>query len=298
MIRLGINTMIWSGRFEGKEFPLLEKIRAWGYEVVELPVFDFAAVDLKPLRRAVASSGLALTVSSALPAGLSLVSADAGIRRATREWLREAVDTVAAIDGTLLAGPMYAPVGELPGHRRTESEWRWAVDEYRRLGAMIDGSGVRLAVEPLNRFETWFLNTAEDARKLGDEIGSESIGILFDTFHAGIEEDDITAALASLEGRLFHVHLSENNRGIPGCGHIPFTAVIETLRAMRYSGYAVVESFASAIPEIARATAMWRDYAGSPDEFAMRAIENLRPLFAAEASEPGAANERIGGATA
>jgi D-psicose/D-tagatose/L-ribulose 3-epimerase len=298
MIRLGINTMIWSGRFAEKEFPLLEKIRAWGYEAVELPLFDFAAVDVKPLRRAVADSGLALTVSSALPAGLSLVSADAVVRRATREWLRQAVEIVGAIGGTLLAGPMYAPVGELPGHRRTESEWRWAVDEYKRLGSMIEGGGVRIAVEPLNRFETWFLNTAEDARKLGEEIGSESIGTLFDTFHAGIEEDSIAVALASLEGRLFHVHLSENNRGIPGRGHIPFTAVMETLRAMRYSGHAVVESFASAIPEIARATAMWRDYASSPDEFAMQAIGNLRPLFTAEAPEPRAANERTGGATA
>ena len=296
MIRLGINTMVWSGRFGKDEFPLLEKIRRWGYEVVEMPIFDFGAVDVGPLRGAVADSGLALTVSSALPAGLSLLSADVSVRRATRDWLRQAVETVAAVGGTLLAGPMYAPVGELPGRRRTESEWRRAVDEYRQLGAAIQGSGVRIAVEPLNRFETWFLNTAEDARRLGEEVGSESIGTLFDTFHAGIEEDDITAALASLEGRLFHVHLSENNRGIPGRGHIPFAAVAKTLGAMRYCGYAVVESFASAIPEIARATAMWRDYANSPDEFAMRAIENLRPLFAAGASEPGAANERMGGA--
>jgi D-psicose/D-tagatose/L-ribulose 3-epimerase len=166
------------------------------------------------------------------------------------------------------------------------------------LGATIAGCGVRIAVEPLNRFETWFLNTAEDARRLGDEIGSDSIGTLFDTFHAGIEENNISAALASLEGRLFHVHLSENNRGIPGCGHVPFAAVMETLRTMRYSGHAVVESFASSIPEIARATAMWRDYASSPDDFAMRAIGNLRPLFTADASEPCGANERIGGATA
>jgi D-psicose/D-tagatose/L-ribulose 3-epimerase len=298
MIRLGINTMIWSGRFEQADSPLLEKIRAWGYEVVEVPLFDFRAVDVKPLRRAVASSGLALTVSSALPAGFGLVSADGAIRRATREWLSQAVETVAAIGGTLLVGPMYAPVGELPGHRRTEAEWRWAIDEYRHLGATIAGCGVRIAVEPLNRFETWFLNTAEDARRLGDEIGSDSIGTLFDTFHAGIEENNISAALASLEGRLFHVHLSENNRGIPGCGHVPFAAVMETLRTMRYSGHAVVESFASSIPEIARATAMWRDYASSPDDFAMRAIGNLRPLFTADASEPCGANERIGGATA
>lgn len=283
MIKLGINTLVWSGRHQDG-LPLLGKIRGWGYEVVELPIFDFAAVDAAPVRRAVADSGLALTVASALPADLNLVSADAGVRHATFEWLRRAVDTVSAIGGTILAGPMYAPVGELPGRRRTESEWRWAVDEYTRLAAAIGGSGVRLAVEPLNRFETWLLNTAEDTRRIADEAGGDSIGVLFDTFHAGIEENSITAALASVGDRLFHVHLSENNRGIPGRGHIPFPAVMETLRAMRYSGYAVVESFASVIPEIARATAMWRDYAASPDEFAAQSIENLRPLFSGEAA--------------
>jgi D-psicose/D-tagatose/L-ribulose 3-epimerase len=285
MIRLGINTMVWSGRFGETEFPLLDKIRGCGYQVVEIPIFDFATVDVPLLGRAVADSGLALTISSALPSGMSLVSADANLRCTTRGWLRQAVDTIAALGATLLVGPMYAPVGQLPGRRRTESEWRWAVDEYRQLGAAIDGSGVRIALEPLNRFETWFLNTAADARRLVEGADSGSIGILFDTFHAGIEEDDIIAALASVRGRLLHVHLSENNRGIPGCGHIPFAAVAETLRAMHYSGYAVVESFASAIPEISRATAMWRDYAGSPDEFAVRAIANLRKLFDERATE-------------
>jgi D-psicose/D-tagatose/L-ribulose 3-epimerase len=272
--------MVWSGRFDEEQYSLLEKIRAWGYAVVEIPIFDFGSLRATSVRGAVADAGLALTVSSALPADLSLLSGDAGIRQATRGWLRKAVEKVAAMEGKVLAGPMYAPVGALAGRRRTESEWKWAIDELRLLGDAIRGAGVRLALEPLNRFETYFLNTAEDVRRLCSAIGSDSIGALFDTFHAGIEEDDIAAALGSLGSALVHVHLSENNRGIPGCGHIPFAEVAETLAAAGYSGYAVVESFASSIPEIARATAMWRDYASSPDEFAIRAIGNLRALFA------------------
>ena len=174
---------------------------------------------------------------------------------------------------------MYLPVGELPGRRRTDSEWSWALDEYRLLAARIRGSGTRLALEPLNRFETYFLNTAEDARRLCDSVADQSIGILFDTFHANIEEENIVAALGSLGRHLINVHLSENNRGVPGSGHVPFKDVARTLRSTGYSGYAVIESFASTIPELARATAIWRDFAESPDAFARSSIENMRPLF-------------------
>jgi D-psicose/D-tagatose/L-ribulose 3-epimerase len=285
MIALGINTMVWSGRFDEAQYPLLEKIRGWGYAAVEIPVFDFDSLRADSLRRAVAGAGLALTVSSALPADRSMVSQDAGVRRAAREWLRKAVEQVASMGARLLAGPMYAPVGALTGRRRTESEWRWAIDEFRLLGDEIAGRGARIALEPLNRFETYFLNTAEDARRFCAAVGSDSIGALFDTFHAGIEEDDIAGALGSLGGALLHVHLSENHRGVPGRGHIPFPAVAGTLRAAGYTGCAVVESFASSIPEIARATAMWRDYANSPDEFAALAIGYLRPLFEAGGRE-------------
>lgn len=280
MIKLGINTMVWSGGYDERQLGLYQRIRDWGYAVVELPVFDFGAVNPVPVRHALADSGLALTVTSALPAGFSLVSADAATRARTQSWLQSAVEKVAAMGGSILAGPLYLPVGELPGRRRTADEWSDAVAEYRDLGAAIQGSGTRIALEPINRFETYFLNTAADARLLCDEISDASIGVLFDTFHANIEEDDPVAALRSLGRHLIHVHLSENHRGIPGRGHVPFLGVAQALRDAGYSGYAVVESFASTIPELASATAMWRDFAESPDEFARCSIENMRPLFA------------------
>lgn len=280
MIGLGINTMVWSGGYEERQLGLFERIRHWGYTVVELPVFDVGAVNPIPIRHALTDAGLSLTVSSALPAGLSLVSADAATRTRTRCWLQSAVEKVASMGGSILAGPLYLPVGELPGRRRTTSEWSRAADEYRLLGAAIRDSGTRVALEPINRFETYFLNTAGDACRLCDEVASESVGVLFDTFHANIEEEDPVAALRSLGRHLIHVHLSENHRGIPGSGHVPFPDVARALDDLGYSGYAVIESFASTIPELARATAMWRDYASSPDEFARRSIENMRPLFA------------------
>ncbi len=280
MIRLGINTMVWSGRFVESQYPLLAQIRAWGYDTAEVTIFDFDTLDPVPLRRAAADAGLDVTVCSVFPASLSFLSDDAKTRESARSWLQRAVDKVAAFDATLLAGPLYHPVGALAGRRRTESEWSRAVEGYRRLGEAIRASGVRIAVEPLNRFETYFLNTAADTLRFCREVDDSSIGVLFDTFHANIEEDSITDAIALLGHSTIHVHLSENNRGIPGSGHIPFREVAGALRSTGYEGHAVVESFATTIPELAAATGMWRDYASSPDEFARQTIANLRPVFA------------------
>ena len=278
MIPLGINTMVWTGSFSARNLSLLETIRAAGFEVAELGIFDFPALDCQAVRTALQANGLACTATSALPEDLSLLAADAEVRRRTVEWLRQAVDTLAAVGASVLAGPFYAPVGFLPGRRRTTDEWNHAVEGLRQLGEAIAGSGVRLAIEPLNRFETYFLNTAADALRLYREVDHHSVGILFDTFHANVEEKDIPAALQSLGPALYHVHLSENDRGIPGTGHVPFARVFETLTRMNYAGAAVVESFATTIPEIARAAAIWRDLYPSSDSFAADSAAFLHGL--------------------
>lgn len=137
---------------------------------------------------------------------------------------------------------------------------------------------MRLAIEPLNRFETYFLNTAADALRLYWEVDHPSVGILFDTFHANVEEQAIPAALKSLAPTLYDVHLSENDHGIPGTGRVPFARVFEMLTQINYDGAAVVESFATTIPEIARAAAIWRDLYPSSDSFAVDSAAFLRGL--------------------
>lgn len=286
MIQLGINTMVWAGSFTPADFPLLDRLRAWGYGSVELPVFDFVHFEAAAVRRAVADAGLALTLSSALPQDLHLASEDAGVRRRTVEWLAHALDCTAECGARLLAGPMYAPVGYLPGRRRTEAEWARAIEALQQLDLITRRIPARLAIEPLNRFETYFLNTTAEARALCDAVASPMIGVLFDTFHANIEESSFDEALAASGSRLLHVHLSENHRGVPGSGHIPFAAILSALHRRGYVGLAVVESFASTIPEIAAATAMWRDYADSPDEFARRSAKYLGPLIAGDVWPP------------
>jgi D-psicose/D-tagatose/L-ribulose 3-epimerase len=144
------------------------------------------------------------------------------------------------------------------------------------LAPRLEELDVRLAVEPLNRFETYVINTASDAARLCAEAGSDRIGVLYDTFHGNIEEKTQGNAIGDLGKRLFHLHACENDRGIPGSGHVEWHDIFTTLRQNRYEGYVVIESFGFAIREIAAAACIWRDLAPAPEVIAWEGGAFLR----------------------
>lgn len=173
-------------------------------------------------------------------------------------------------------GPLYSPVGYLPGRRRTVDEWKWAVDCYQSLGPVLAQTGVTIAIEPLNRFETYFLNTAEDAVALCDQIGHPNVGILFDTFHANIEEKDIAQAYRIVGKHLKHVHTCENDRGIPGTGHVDWPGVFQALRDLKYDAWLTIESFGFSLGELSAAASIWRDIAPTPASIAFEGVKFLK----------------------
>jgi D-psicose/D-tagatose/L-ribulose 3-epimerase len=176
----------------------------------------------------------------------------------------------------LLAGPLYSPVGYLSGVRRTTDEWKRAVAGYQEIGPVLVQHGFHIALEPLNRFETYFLNTTADGFQLCKEIGHTHAGLLWDTFHANIEEKDIAAALRLGGPFLKHVHTCENDRGTPGSGHVDWKGVFAALRDLQYDGWLTIESFGFALGDIAAAASIWRDLAPTPDEIAWKGIEFLK----------------------
>ena len=179
-----------------------------------------------------------------------------------------------------MPGPLYSPVGYLPGRRRTADEWKWAVECYQSLGGLLEQHNVTIAIEPLNRFETYFLNTAADAVKLCDEINQPRVGILFDTFHANIEEKDIAAGYRTVARHLKHVHTCENDRGIPGSGHVEWPAVFQALRDLKYDGWLTIESFGFTLGELSAAAAIWRDLAPKPEDIAFEGVKFLKQHMA------------------
>ena len=275
-MKFGVNTFIWTANFDRSNLPLLPKIKEHGFDGVEVPLFraaEFAAADI---RKGLEANGLECTVCSILPGKLSLISEDAAVRAATVTHLKDVAKAVAEVGAKIVAGPLYSPVGYLTGKRRTADEWKWAVEGYQAIGPTLEQYGVTVAIEPLNRFETYFLNTAADAAALMSEVGHPNIGVLFDTFHANIEEKSIADGYRTVGKYLKHVHTCENDRGIPGSGHVEWDEVFTALREMRYDGWLTIESFGFALGELSAAASIWRDIAPSPESIAFEGVKFLK----------------------
>ena len=279
-MKLGVNTFIWSAEFTRAHLHLLPRIKEHGFDGVEIPMFDPADFPAAEIRAGLAAHDLDCTVCSIIPNGRSLISDDAEVRRRTRRHLHDAIEATAEVGARLIDGPLYSPVGYLPGRRRTPDEWRWAIDGYQSVTATLEACGVTLAIEPLNRFETYFLNTAADAAALCEEVAHPRVGVAFDTFHANIEEKDLAGACRLLGRHLKHVQISENDRGTPGSGHIAWDRLLRALADLRYDGWLTIESFGPSLGAFSAAVAIWRDIEPTPDAIAFDGVEFLRDAIA------------------
>ena len=279
-MKFGVNLLLWTANFDLSHLPLLPRIREAGFDGVEVPMYKGRDFAVAALREGLADTGMECTICSVLVEGLSLTSDDAGVRAKAVEQLRENIATTAEVGARIIAGPMYSPVGYMTGRRRTADEWRRAVECWQELGPWLAQHEVVAAIEPLNRFETYFLNTAEDSARFCDEVGHPNVGILFDTFHANIEEKSIADGYRRVARHLKHVHTCENHRGTPGSGHVEWAEVFAAIREIGYDGWLTIESFASNLPEIAAAAAIWRDLAAMPEAVAFDGIGFLKKMTA------------------
>ena len=275
-MKFGINTFLWTINFGSKHFELLEQIKQRGFDGVEVALIRPEAFEAAAIRRALADHALECTVCSVLPPDLNLIADDPDIRARSLDHLSECIKLTAEAGAHYIAGPLYTPVGWLPGRRRTADEWRRAVAAYQQLTPVLDRYDVQLCIEPLNRFETFFLNTTADAVALCAEVNHPRVGILWDTFHANIEEKNPAAALASAGKYLKHVHTCENDRGTPGSGHVDWPGVFAALRKLGYNGWLTIESFGFALGDLSAAAAIWRDLAATPEEIAWKGVEFLK----------------------
>ena len=278
-MRFGVNTFIWSGAFDSS-IPLAA-IKDAGIDGIEIPVFDAADLDTIALKSALAENELACNFCSVNPAGKNPISDDATVRSSTIEHWKTLIHVAADVGAEMIAGPTYSPVGHLPGRRRTEDEWKWGVEFHQQIGETLEETGIQLAIEPLNRFETYFLNTAADAVRFVEDIGNPNVGILFDTFHSNIEEKNVPDGYRLCGKHLKHVHTCENDRGIPGSGHTDWTGVMRALKEIGYDNWMTIESFNSTIAELSAATAIWRDLAPTTDDIAFEGTKFLKEQWAA-----------------
>jgi D-psicose/D-tagatose/L-ribulose 3-epimerase len=199
------------------------------------------------------------------------------------DYLKWAIDCSAAVGSTVLCGPFYQPLGVFTGQPPTEDEKQRAAEVHLKAAEFAADANVTLAVEFLNRFECYFLNTMADTADYVKRVNHPSVAVLYDTFHANIEEKDPVGCISKDMDVIKHIHISENDRGTPGKGHIDWPGTFKALRSGGYDEWMVVEAFGRALPDLAAATRVWRDFFPSAEEVYTEALKLIREQWEAAA---------------
>jgi D-psicose/D-tagatose/L-ribulose 3-epimerase len=271
-----MNLLLWTAAANESHVPLLKNIKRWGFDGVELPMFALEGSPWKDLSKALDDIGLGRTVVAVLPADTNLIGENAAERQAAVDFLKGCVDKSVELGAGVVAGPLYSPVGRLVGRGPNDQEKDWCVAGLQAAGKHAEGSGIELSVEPLNRFETYFLNAESDAVALMKRVDSKAVGILYDTFHANIEEKGVADAIETGGTRINHVHISANDRATPGEDHVHWTETFATLKSIGYDGWLTIEAFGSWLPELTGATCIWRKMAPSEEHVARNGLQFIR----------------------
>src|SRR5215469_15103051 len=278
MYKHGVNLMVWTTRVHHEHRKLLASIREWGFDGVELFLSPAEPADIPFLKQELTRLNLERTTCVVLPRDVHLPSLDVETHRRGVAFLNQCVERTAELEAPLMCGPLHSGLGVMTGARRTHQEWNRSVEGLQKVARRAKELGVTLCVEPLNRFETYFLNTQEDAARFIDEIGEPNVRVHYDTFHANIEEKDPVKSLKALGTRTGHVHVSESDRGTPGTGHVDWRGTLLALREIRYDGWLTIESFAQPEPQLAAAACIWRDMAPSGESLAREGLAFIKNL--------------------
>jgi D-psicose/D-tagatose/L-ribulose 3-epimerase len=257
-MKYGLNLLLWTTDINEALYPTLEKVKAWGYDGVELPIFDFTRSNFEKCGQKLKELGLASTAVTICTGADNPISPDAKIREAAVDRLKKAIDMCAAAGATHLCGPIHSAIGEFTGQGRTDDEWKWGKETLSKVADYAKQNNVTLVVEYLNRFECYFLNCAEDTAKFTREINHPNVKMMYDTFHANIEEKNPAKAIKACADQCVHVHISENDRSTPGEGDIRWDETFAALKETKYDGWLTIEAFGLALPAIAAATKIWR----------------------------------------
>jgi D-psicose/D-tagatose/L-ribulose 3-epimerase len=282
MAQIGVNGWVWASPVDTETFGRLAPMVArMGFDLFEVGIEGTTDLDYGRAAEIARGNGLAVSVCAAMGPDRDLIHADEAIRASGMTYVRHCIDAAQTLGASSVIGPIYSAVGRT--WQATDDERRRDVDLLvRQLGDLAKYAGDRgvwLGIEPLNRFETSFINLASQAIEVADRVDHPACGVMLDTFHMNIEERSIGDAIRSAGKRLRHVHACENDRGAPGSGHVPWDEVAQACRDIGYTGPFVIESFTNQVKSIARAAAIWRKFADSQDDLAKNGLAYLRKLF-------------------
>ena len=277
-MKYGMNLLLWTSDVTEEHFGLLENLKQWGYDGVELPIFDMQAEKFAKIGKQLDVLGLGRTAVTVGTDTENPIASDAAIRTAGLNRLKKAVDMCAAAGCTHLCGPIHSALGSFSGQGPTADEWKWGKETLSQAADYAKANKITLVVEYLNRFECYFLTNAADAAKFCREVNHPNLRMMYDTFHANIEEKNIADAMRSCFDQVVHVHISENDRSTPGEGHVDWTTTFKMLRELKYDGWLMVEAFGLALPALAAATKIWRRMFPSEEYLAKNALAFMKRM--------------------
>ncbi len=266
-MKFGMNLLLWTGELNDDLIPILESLKAMGFDGVELPLFN-TDLDYAAWGKRLDDLGLERTAVTVRGEEDNPISPDAAVRAAGIENTKKALDCCQAAGATALVGPYHSALGLFSGQGATDDEWKWAVESMRPVAEYAGQADVTLGVETLNRFECYLLNTHADAARFVREVDHPNCRAMYDTFHSHIEEKSPAQAIRDCADVLCHVHISENDRSTPGTGNIRWAENFDTLKEVGYDGWMTIEAFGLALPELVAATKIWRRMYDSEEQLA------------------------------
>jgi len=280
MLKFGVDTFIWTESFSENDIPLIEKSKKLGFDFIETFISNPDTYPTKLVKDKVKDVGIEVVTATVLSDDTNLISSNPEVRKNGIEYLKKVIDINNEIGSTIIGGVNYAGWGYLTGKCRSADEWNWSVEAMREVAKYAKETGnVQICVEPVNRFETHFLNVAADAVKYCQDVGIDNMKIHLDSFHMIREELNFTDSVNTCGKKyLGYVHVCENNRGIPGTGLVPWKEFFEALIRIDYYGPLVIESFDPNFEELTRLCAIWRSYADTGEELAIKGLQNLKEI--------------------
>jgi D-psicose/D-tagatose/L-ribulose 3-epimerase len=281
-MRFGINTFLFTSPFTNDSTKLFPQFKNWGFESVEIPIEDPSHIVPAHVKRELDKAGLVCgSVCACMGPDRDLRGTPEN-QETGKTYIKAIIDQAKALDGANVIGPVYSAVGRADAVEPKEyaKQWKTVVKHLKDIAKHAQKQDITIALEPLDRFETDFINTADQALKMIADVDSPNLKLHLDTFHMNIEEKDQAASIKKAGKLLAHVHACGSDRGTPGGDHIAWPEIVKALRSIKYDGDVVIESFTTDVKVIARAAAIWRQIEPSNQDIAAKGVKFLKKAFA------------------
>ncbi len=281
-MKFGVSLWLWTSPVTNEVIEnYAQKIAEMGFDTVELPLEDPAALDCKRARQTIEKNGLTLTTCAAMGGGRDLIHPDKSVRDDGIQYMKDSLDAAEKLGSTLFVGPLASEVGRLwqSDDVQREKETRLLVSQLNEVADYAAQKNITICLEALNRFETSFLNLTSQVSDVVERVDHPNCKVMIDLFHAGIEEKDLGDAIRTAGKNLHHLQVAENDRGTPGTGQFDWDGVASALKEIGYDGHVIIETFSPANELLAKAAAIWRPLAESPDILAKDGLKFMKKLL-------------------